>query len=93
MSTTRSTGHGPASGPGGDPRRRIPALLTAIDTARERLQVELEQRAAGSREAEQARHALVLALEGYAAALAAAHLPMPYRLHAELRLQRGLGGH
>jgi hypothetical protein len=68
----------------------LPGLLNAVEFARDRL---ADRRADARPTVEQnaARAELLDALERYAAALDAAHRPLPYRLRDELRLRRALG--
>ena len=77
--------------PGDNPSpQRLDNLLRCVHEARSRLDV---QRAAPMKRhtsTVDARRELLAALESYAAALASAGRPVPYRIRDELHLYRGL---
>ena len=75
-----------------DPEPSLEPLSRRVREARTAVERHRHGQASQSQLA-QARHELTLALEAYAAALERRKLPVPWRLQAELRLQRDLFDH
>lgn len=85
MSDPRQSPH---RGPGPHPRERLQACARKVELARIELQTARGTRSGAEL---QARADLLDALETYAGLITQLGGPVPYRLHAEIELNRGLG--